>query len=73
MFTTAKELKTLLKKFNKGVKSVSIDQGMVCVYVSSRRAVHGVTLDLLLSGGFRSVARTENKMDGGFIVHAIPV
>lgn len=72
MFTTAEELKTLLKKFNKGVKSVTIDQGMACVYVSSMRSAHGVTLDLLRSRAFQSVQKTENKVDGGFIVHAIP-
>lgn len=69
---TASELKALLSKFNKGVKQVTIEEGIVCVYVRTARAVSGVMLDLIRSGGFRSVVHTENNVDGGFIIHAVP-
>lgn len=68
----AAEMKSLLKKFNKGVDEVTIEEGIICVYVNTIRAVHGVKLDLLRCGGFRSVLHTENNVDGGFIIHAVP-
>lgn len=69
---TANEMKLTLQQFNKGVKSVVLEQGVFCVYVSSARAAYGVTLDLLRSRAFRSVTKTENCAGKGFIVHAIP-
>jgi hypothetical protein len=69
---TATELKTLLSKFNKGVKAVTIECGIVSVQVSSASAAYGVKLDLLRSRGFSSVTTTTNELAGrGFIVHAV--
>lgn len=68
----AAELKDMMSKFNKGIKSVTIEGGIICVQVSSARAAYGVKLDLLRSGGFRSVTTTTNEHTGkGFIVHAV--
>ena len=70
--TNATEIKTLLKKYNKGVEDVTIEGGIVSVQVSSARAAYGVRLDLLRSRGFRSVTTTTNQKDGhAFIVHAV--
>lgn len=67
--TTATELKILLQKFNKGVKDVVIDHGIVVVRVSSKRAAYGVTLDLLRSRAFRSVTTTVGQH---IAVQAVP-
>jgi hypothetical protein len=68
MNTTAIELKALLQKFNKGVKDVVIDQDIISVRVSSKRAAYGVTLDLLRTRAFRSVTTTTG---GNIFVHAV--
>lgn len=70
---TALELKTLLQRFNRGVKDVAIEYGIFCIYVTSDRAASGVTLDLLRTRAFKSVKAIPNAKAGkGFIVHAIP-
>ena len=71
--TTATELKSLLKQFNNGVQKVSVQLGIVSVYVSSAKAAYGVTLDLMRSRAFSSVRSIPNAASGkGFIVHAVP-
>ncbi len=67
------ELKAVLSRFNRGVQEVTTEQGIACVYVSGAKTATGVTIDLLRSGGFRSVKAVANGLAGrGFIVHGVP-
>jgi hypothetical protein len=68
----AAEMKTTLRKFNKGVRDVKIEYGIFCVYVSSHRSLIGVMTDMLRTRAFRSVVPVVNNIDGGFIVNAVP-
>lgn len=69
----ASELESLLRKYNRGVAKVVVEYGIVCVYTKSQKSTIGVTIDLLRSRAFRSVKSTANNIDGGFIVHAVPM
>jgi len=66
------ELKATLSQFNKGIKSVTIEEGNICVYVGSGRTALSVKLDLLRSGAFKSVNIVANAKAGkGFIVNGV--
>ena len=68
----ATELKATLSKFNKGIKDVTIEYGIVCVHVGSERTAFNVKLDLLRSRAFRSVNIIPNAKAGkGFLVNGI--
>ena len=68
----AAEMKATLRKFNKGVRDVTIEYGIFCVYVTSKRAVAGVMTDLIRARAFRTVTPLVNARDGGFIISAVP-
>lgn len=68
----AAEMKATLRKFNKGVRDVTIEYGIFCVHVTTRRALAGVMLDLARARAFRTVTPVENLRDGGFIINAVP-
>jgi hypothetical protein len=65
----ANEIKSTLSQFNKGIKNVTIEDGIVCVNVASQKTAFSVQLDLLRSRAFRSVKVVANAAAGkGFIV-----
>jgi len=70
--TLAAEMKTTLRKFNRGVKDVKIEYGIFCVYVSSKRSLLGVMTDMMRTRAFRSVVPVVNNIDGGFVINAVP-
>jgi hypothetical protein len=66
----ATELKELLSTHIRGISDVTVEQGIICVYVRSLRAAKSVIHDLCLSRGFSSVK--GNTAGKGFVIHAIP-
>lgn len=73
----ATELKTLLGKFNRGVRKVEIDEfGVVRVSVAGsttkalRRNAIGVITDMGLCGGFRDIRSAMDNINGGVIISA---
>ena len=70
---TAADLFTLLKKYNPGLRSLTIDgTGMIVALMLSEKCCRKVAFDLRLSGGFSSVEMMPNRKDGGLMVTAIP-
>ena len=66
----AQQLSDLLKTRIKGIKAVSLDDGMYTVGVSSRKAAMAVSFDLRMSRAFQSVTMTCGS-DGDIAVHAV--
>lgn len=67
------ELKALLSKFNRGVKSVDVNaDGAIEVTVTTRNSAISVTMDLLRSRGFSSVKASVAASRTAYLVTAIP-
>lgn len=66
----AAELKEALSHFNKGIKEVTIENGVVSVHVKSQRTAFAVQLDLLRSRAFSSV-KIGSCAPNGFIVEGV--
>lgn len=69
--TTEIQFKELLQQFNKGIKAVKIDLGIIGVCVRSKKAVMGVMTDLCRSRAFSSVTCGVDNIDGGFVVYGV--
>lgn len=66
----AAEFKSLLSTQNRGVRKVEVINGIVSVYVSSRRALTGVTTDLRLSRAFSSIKAEVAPCQTMYVIHA---
>lgn len=69
----AAEMKTLICKFNKGIKSVEIDNtGKMTVLTKSHKGATGVTVDLLRSRAFANVHASIAPCGTMYQVEATP-
>lgn len=66
------ELLATLKRFNRGVRSVTIECGNIIVRVASVKAAKGVAVDMLRSRSCKSVTMHANHERNCYEVNCTP-
>ena len=68
MIKSAQEFKVLFSKFNKGIKSVEIESGIVRFFCQTPKCAKGVLIDALRSKAFNSVKAFESGIEKGLFI-----